>query len=455
MINLTHTFFTSITLTFLLFIQMPHIFGMSAEERYQQNKKKPCTFLPELAGEYPKSICDILFRFKKLINEKSENNIDVQNTILFYGPPGTGKSRLAKAIAQRTNAKFHLFSASSFINKFQGSGTEKIEEMFQAVEADLDAGEVVILFIDEIDGIGKERSEHTHGEENRALIELGKQIDKYSEKPNIIIIAASNKSENLDDMIKSRRFEMIEIALPDEKKCETIFTHYLAQYKHNLDQEIPKLAQQAAQNKLSGNDIKLIVTKAIADSQQAESSTILLSAINDRMLVQITEQKKAQEKREQDEKYKQNQKRIAQEQLMQMKETEWQRWKCENWDMVILMAVMDKWQTTDERSKNKKITLTDVYNDFGVSIWTIQTAWLGTALKSPNLFKLTRDELMYSIAKWKREFLADSQSFYEEIIDLRKTIVDPNLENDDGDKFLCAVFKASIEQNQRLKNIIC
>lgn len=156
--------------------------------------------------------------------------------ILFYGPPGTGKTMLAKAIAHESKCKFFAMSGSDFIEMYAGRGAARVRELFKEARKNTPC----IIFIDELDAIGRKRGHDSNGEENQTINALLSELDGFSSKGNIMVMAATNRIEELDPaLIRSGRFgKHIKVPLPmtKEERMKIINIHKIKDaYDESVD----------------------------------------------------------------------------------------------------------------------------------------------------------------------------------------------------------------------------
>src|SRR3712207_5535740 len=136
-------------------------------------------------------------RFKKL-------GAKVPKGILLHGPPGTGKTLLAKAAANEAGAQFFAQSAASFVEMFAGLGAARIRRLFRVAKKSAPC----IVFIDEIDAVGGHRGMDVSGEKDQTLNQLLVELDGFSGRENVVVIAASNLLEKLDPaLLRPGRFD--------------------------------------------------------------------------------------------------------------------------------------------------------------------------------------------------------------------------------------------------------
>lgn len=180
--------------------------------------------------------------------------------ILLVGPPGTGKTMLAKAVAGEANVPFFSISGSEFVEMFVGMGASKVRDLFRQAKEKAPC----IVFIDEIDAIGKKRDGHIGGNDEReqTLNQLLTEMDGFEENNGVIILAATNRPESLDPALtRPGRFDRrVPVELPDLKGREDILKVHAKKIKVSDGVDYNKIARMASG--ASGAELANIVNEA-------------------------------------------------------------------------------------------------------------------------------------------------------------------------------------------------
>ena len=186
---------------------------------------------------------------------------EIPRGILLEGPPGTGKTLLAKAIASETDANFLAVSASEFIELFVGMGAARIRELFKKARENAPS----IIFIDEIDSIGRQRGAGVNlgnDEREQTLNQLLAEMDGFAQNQNVLVIAATNRRDVLDSaLLRPGRFDrIINVPLPDRPSRKMILTSYLQKKKVENGINVDFLAEITGG--FSGAQIKNLINEA-------------------------------------------------------------------------------------------------------------------------------------------------------------------------------------------------
>lgn len=180
--------------------------------------------------------------------------------ILLIGPPGTGKTMLAKAVAGEANVPFFSMSGSEFVEMFVGMGASKVRDLFQQAKEKAPC----IVFIDEIDAIGKKRDGQIGGNDEReqTLNQLLTEMDGFEDNTGVIILAATNRPESLDPaLLRPGRFDRrVPVELPDLKGREDILKVHAKKIKVGDNVDYNKVARMASG--ASGAELANIVNEA-------------------------------------------------------------------------------------------------------------------------------------------------------------------------------------------------
>jgi AFG3 family protein len=236
----------------------------------------------DVAGlENPKKEISEFVEFMKNKKKFSDLGARIPRGVLLEGPPGTGKTLLAKAVAGEAGVAFFATAGSDFIEMFAGMGSSRIRKLFEQAKQKAPA----IIFIDEIDSIGKARSNSSFdgGERDETLNQLLVQMDGFGTDENVIVICATNRKDLLDKALtRSGRLDrVIRCDIPDRKEREEIVKIYLK--KVALDEGL-QLGDYAAKisaktTGFTGADLSNLVNEAAIVSAREDKLTVDLDSI--------------------------------------------------------------------------------------------------------------------------------------------------------------------------------
>ena len=207
--------------------------------------------------------------------------------IIMVGPPGTGKTLLAKAVAGEANVPFYSISGSDFVEMFVGVGASRVRDMFKKAKQTAPC----MLFIDEIDAVGRQRGAGIgggHDEREQTLNQLLVELDGMSDNSGIIVIAATNRPDVLDPaLLRPGRFDrQITVSLPDLKGREAILKVHARNKKLSSDVNLENLAKRTPG--FSGADLENVLNEAAiltVRENKSEIDTTLLDEAIDRVMM--------------------------------------------------------------------------------------------------------------------------------------------------------------------------
>src|SRR6266480_4249045 len=183
----------------------------------------------------------------------------VPKGLLLYGPPGTGKTLLAKAVAHESGANFYSASAASFVEMFAGLGAARIRKLFAEARKHAPA----IVFIDELDAVGAQRTGHGFNrEQDQTLNQLLVELDGFSPSDQVVVMGASNRLQDLDPaLLRPGRFDrQMLVAPPDLAGREQILSVHTRSKPLAADVKLPQIARQTSG--LTGADLANIANEA-------------------------------------------------------------------------------------------------------------------------------------------------------------------------------------------------
>lgn len=206
--------------------------------------------------------------YLKFPKKYKDKGIALPKGILLVGPPGVGKTMIAKAIANEAKVPFFYQSGSSFAQIYVGVGAKRVRELFYQAKKQSPS----IIFIDEIDAVGKARGEHRNDERETTLNQLLTEMDGFVDSSGVIVVGATNRVEILDSaLLRSGRFDRrIYIDLPDFEERKKIIELYLRGKNHTVD--IAEVAKQSVG--FSGAALASLVNEASLNALRRDSSVI-------------------------------------------------------------------------------------------------------------------------------------------------------------------------------------
>ncbi len=249
--------------------------GKSRAKLFDQNDKKTQITFKDVAGlEGAKEEVQEIVDFLKKPDKYTKLGGKIPKGALLVGPPGTGKTLLAKAVAGEANVPFFSLSGSDFVEMFVGVGASRVRDLFKQAKQKSPS----IIFIDEIDAIGRARGKNnmTGGNDERenTLNQLLTEMDGFGSDTNVIVIAATNRADVLDKaLMRAGRFDrQIFVDLPDLNERKEIFEVHIKPLKLNKDVNIDFLAKQTPG--FSGADIANLCNEAALMAARKNRKTV-------------------------------------------------------------------------------------------------------------------------------------------------------------------------------------
>ena len=197
--------------------------------------------------------------------------------ILFVGPPGTGKTLMARAIAGEANVSFLHISGSDFMEKYVGVGPQRVRDLFAEAKEKSPA----LIFIDEIDSIGRQRDSDANSEKDNTLNTLLVQMDGFSKNNDIVVLAATNRPDLLDKaLLRPGRFDrQITIGLPDQAARKEILGLYAKNKKISKDVDMDSIAKKTFG--FSGAQLYAVLNEAAILAIRANKQLIDMSDVTE------------------------------------------------------------------------------------------------------------------------------------------------------------------------------
>ena len=296
------TFFLTWVLPILLFVWIGDIMG----KKLMKSAGGPNSLMFNMGGSnakvYVKSADGIKFDDVAGEEEAKENLAEIveylhnpdryreigasmPKGVLLVGPPGTGKTMLAKAVAGEANVPFFSMSGSEFVEMFVGMGASKVRDLFRQAKEKAPC----IVFIDEIDAIGKKRQGNMSGNDEReqTLNQLLTEMDGFEGNNGVIILAATNQPDSLDPALtRPGRFDRrVPVELPDLKGREEILKVHAKKVKLGEDIDFNKIARMASG--ASGAELANIVNEAALRAVRNDRKFVMQSDLEESIEVVI------------------------------------------------------------------------------------------------------------------------------------------------------------------------
>jgi len=235
-------------------------FGKSRARLYG-NEKDKITFASIAGSNEAKQDLEEVVEFLKFPKKFSHMGARIPKGVLLVGPPGTGKTMLARAVAGEAGVPFFSISGSEFVEMFVGVGASRVRDLFAKAKKNAPC----IIFVDEIDAVGRRRGSGMgggHDEREQTLNQILVEMDGFEQGQNVIVLAATNRADVLDPaLLRPGRFDRrVDIGLPDRKDREAILKVHFAKKPLGKDVDLDALAAKSAGS--SGADLANIANES-------------------------------------------------------------------------------------------------------------------------------------------------------------------------------------------------
>lgn len=235
-------------------------FGKSRARLFGEDKEK--VSFKEVAGNMEaKEDLEEVVEFLKYPKKFQSVGAKIPKGVLLVGPPGTGKTMLARAVAGEAGVPFFSISGSEFVEMFVGVGASRVRDLFAKAKKNSPC----IIFIDEIDAVGRKRGSGMgggHDEREQTLNQILVEMDGFEQGTNVIVLAATNRADVLDPaLLRPGRFDRrVQINLPDRKDRKAILDVHFEKKPAKVDVDVDALAAKTAGS--SGADLANIANEA-------------------------------------------------------------------------------------------------------------------------------------------------------------------------------------------------
>jgi len=235
-------------------------FGKSRARLYG-NEKNKVTFVDIAGSDEAKQDLQEVVEFLKFPKKFASVGARIPKGVLLVGPPGTGKTMLSRAVAGEANVPFFSISGSEFVEMFVGVGASRVRDLFAKAKKNAPC----IIFIDEIDAVGRRRGSGMgggHDEREQTLNQILVEMDGFEQGQNVIVLAATNRADVLDPaLLRPGRFDRrVNIGLPDRKDREAILKVHFTKKPLAKNVDLDALAAKSAGS--SGADLANIANES-------------------------------------------------------------------------------------------------------------------------------------------------------------------------------------------------
>ena len=257
------------------------MFGIGGSKAKELTKDMPANTFADVAGA--DEAVDELQEIKDFLDDPEryhELGAKIPRGVLLYGPPGTGKTLLARAVAGEAGVPFYSISGSDFVEMFVGVGASRVRDLFKQAKQNSPC----IIFVDEIDAVGRQRGSGTgggHDEREQTLNQLLVEMDGFGDREGVILIAATNRPDILDPaLLRPGRFDrQIPVTNPDLAGREQILRVHAKDKPLAKEVDVAQLAKRTAG--MSGADLANVLNEAALLTARIGGNVITYDALEE------------------------------------------------------------------------------------------------------------------------------------------------------------------------------